>query len=302
MNLYSVYPILTRQKEGEMKKTMLILGTALLIMSCSEKEMNDLKAKHKAEKDSIQNVYNEKEALVAELTDVIIEVQTGLGKVTQHTGSLHQLNSKGAIEKSLITKSKVRIIKEITFIENEMTKSRSKINQLNKRLRSSRGSVKKLQEIVANLEANVIAKEEEIALLKSNLSSKSEELTVAYKAIDENKLSIADLTSQLEAVYFIAKNEDELEKLNVVKRQGGFIGIGRTLSLTTNFSFSDYEKANLNELNEVKIPAKMTDIQMLSNHPKASYKLVASANETTLEIVDKAGFWSNSKHLTVVLD
>ena len=90
-----------------------------------------------------------------------------------------------------------------------------------------------------------------------------------------------------------------LEK-NVISKEGGFIGLGKTTKVKDDFNKDYFTKINIESTTTINIGAKRAKI--LSSHPHDSYKLVGEKPVEKIEITNAEEFWSASKYLVIVID
>ena len=89
---------------------------------------------------------------------------------------------------------------------------------------------------------------------------------------------------------------------NVVAKEGGFLGIGKTETLKSGFNKSVFNKIDITEVKSFPINGKK--VELVTNHPQDSYTFekVDEKQIESLVILDPEKFWNSSKYLVVMVD
>jgi hypothetical protein len=182
-----------------------------------------------------------------------------------------------------------------------MNKNKSRIGALTKKLKDSNLKLEGLEKMIENLQASINQKDGEIADLKSKVESLNIELTnlnTNYKAVEEES---AAKTEELNTAYYAMGTSKELKEKNVISREGGFIGIGKTTKVKEDFNKEYFTKVNIEQTASINVGAKKAKI--ITSHPKSSYKIVGTEkNVEKIEITNAKDFWSASKYLVVIIE
>ena len=169
---------------------------------------------------------------------------------------------------------------------------------LNKKLKSSNLKVEELDLAVNNLSNRSNEKEIEISGLKNQLEKLNVDFaSLKQRYVEEQQLS-ATKTEQLNTAYFAIGSKKDLTKKGLITKEGGFIGIGRALDVSSTFDQNAFTKIDIT--NTTEIPIHGDKVKLISTHPEGSYKLVeGSASIDKIVILDPAKFWSISKYLVI---
>jgi hypothetical protein len=89
----------------------------------------------------------------------------------------------------------------------------------------------------------------------------------------------------------------ELKDKKIITGEGGFIGIGRTKDIMSDLNMNDFTKVDITVVNEIPIMKKK--INIITSHPKTSYRLEGDKTVDKLVILDAKAFWSLSKVLVI---
>jgi predicted nuclease with TOPRIM domain len=157
-----------------------------------------------------------------------------------------------------------------------------------------------MQQMIENLQNSLNMKDEEIAELKNKIESLNIELSTLntdYKDIQgENELK----TQVIKTAFYAFGTSKELKEKNIVTKEGGFIGIGKSNKLKDDFNKEYFTKVNIDETTSINIGAKKAKI--ITSHPSGSYKLIGEKKVERIEITNPEEFWSVSKYLVIIIE
>jgi hypothetical protein len=91
-----------------------------------------------------------------------------------------------------------------------------------------------------------------------------------------------------------------LKKNNVVVQSKGFIGIGKKSTLKDGFNEEYFTPIDKFEKKSIQIIGR--NLQIISDHPSASYRVVENGNNKTLSILNPYEFWKVSKYLVIIVE
>ncbi len=287
-----------------MKKTkhfaffVIIILTNFLVSNCSkgsDESENSIK-------DSIENVsgnlngkLNEKDAAIQELVSSFNEIQENLNAIKEKEKIISKVTSDGDV------KSKEDQIKEdIQSIYDLMAKNKDRIGSLSKKLKNSKLKIEGLEKMIENMQATLNLKDSEIEELKTKIEGLNVELsnlTTNYKAVENESNQKTEI---INTAFYAIGSSKELKEKNVITKEGGIIGLGKTTKLSSDFNKEYFTKINIEKTTSINLGAKK--IKMLTTHPSSSYKLVGEKPIEKLEITNTKEFWSASKYLVIILD
>lgn len=287
-----------------MKKTkhfaffVIIILTNFLVSNCSKGSDDS----ENSIKDSIENVsgnlngkLNEKDAAIQELVSSFNEIQENLNAIKEKEKIISKVTSDGDV------KSKEDQIKEdIQSIYDLMAKNKDRIGSLSKKLKNSKLKIEGLEKMIENMQATLNLKDSEIEELKTKIEGLNVELsnlTTNYKAVENESNQKTEI---INTAFYAIGTSKELKENNVITKEGGIIGLGKTTKLSSDFNKEYFTKINIEKTTSINLGAKK--IKMLTTHPSSSYKLVGEKPIEKLEITNTKEFWSASKYLVIILD
>ena len=157
-----------------------------------------------------------------------------------------------------------------------------------------------MEKMIENLQNTITLKDEEIAELKTRMEGLNIELAnlnTNYKVVESES---AQKTEMLNTAYYTIGTKKELQDKKVISKEGGFIGLGKSTKVSTDFNKEYFTKINIEQTSIITIGAKK--VKLLSTHPSNSYKLIGEKPIEKLEILNPKEFWGASKYLVIVID
>lgn len=283
-----------------MRRTALPLVAVSLLAACqSGPSQAELAAQ--AEVEALRNELQTRDALIDDMTQGFGEIERNLELLDER----ERLIASGEDEKSLDQRQ--RILRDIQLMNGLVQESRDRIADLNKQLDGRKveasGLRKRLKEYedqlaerdatLANLQEELLTRDFRIEQLTAQLGDSEMEVAKREAVIDQQERAI-------NKVYFTVATTKELEERGVLKRSGGFIGLGRTAVLAAQVNDGEFQVADMRETERIPIGAKKATL--VTEHPDDSYLLVEEGDELAyLEIKDPDRFWRTSRYMVVAV-
>ncbi len=275
-----------------------IVITSTFFTSCNnkgEKEANPLADSLAGDNNNLKGELSEKEVALQEFVSTFNEIQSNLDAIKEKEKIVTASSQGGDV------KSKEEQIKlDIQSIYELMTKNKSRLASLNKKLKTANTKIDGLEKMIASLEAQLNDKDVQIGELANKIEQLNIEisnLTVNYQNVEaESEVK----TAKLNTVYYVIGTGKELKQKGITEKEGGFIGLGKVTELKKDFNKDYFTKIDASQTMVIPIGAKK--IKILSSHPSNSYKLVGEKPVEKLEILNAEDFWSISKYLVIVIE
>lgn len=283
-----------------MKLKLFIFPAILLsLASCNEEELKkiaDLEAKNAKLNTEIQA--RDKE--LTEFTSAFNEIEGNLFEIKEREDLISNEMDKEKIKKNI----KDRIQDDVNTISNLLEENKSLLANLEKKLKNSNYLRAKLEKLVEKLKADIEMKDADIEALNQKLSSANMKIDNLGKEIDtltsEKEQTEAELKAQIDVLntaYYLVGDFKSLRDANVVTKEGGFLGLGKSKEIRDDFNKSKFTKIDIRDLNSIVINADKVNI--LSEHDPSSYNLVGEEKVEKLDITNSKLFWSASKYLVI---
>ena len=277
---------------------VIIILTNFLLSNCSkgsDESENSIKDSIENVNGSLNGKLTEKDAAIQELVSSFNEIQENLNTIKEKEKIISKVTSDGDV------KSKEDQIKEdIQSIYDLMAKNKDRIGSLSKKLKNSKLKIEGLEKMIENMQATLNLKDSEIEELKTKIEGLNVELsnlTTNYKAVENESNQKTEI---INTAFYAIGTSKELKEKNVITKEGGIIGLGKTTKLSSDFNKDYFTKINIEKTTSINLGAKK--IKMLTTHPSNSYKLIGEKPIEKLEITNTKEFWSASKYLVIILD
>ena len=277
---------------------VIIILTNFLLSNCSkgsDESENSIKDSIENVNGSLNGKLNEKDAAIQELVSSFNEIQENLNAIKEKEKIISKVTSDGDV------KSKEDQIKEdIQSIYDLMAKNKDRIGSLSKKLKNSKLKIEGLEKMIENMQATLSLKDSEIEELKTKIEGLNVELsslTTNYKAVENESNQKTEI---INTAFYAIGTSKELKEKNVITKEGGIIGLGKTTKLSSDFNKEYFTKINIEKTTSINLGAKK--IKILTTHPSNSYKLIGEKPIEKLEITNTKEFWSASKYLVIILD
>ncbi|MBL7911284.1 MAG: hypothetical protein JNJ41_09550 [Bacteroidia bacterium] len=275
---------------------LLTIGS-LNFTSCGdkEKEANPLADSLQSVNGDLNGKLSEKEAAMQEFISSFNEIQENLNAIKEKEKIVSSASSQGDV------KSKEDQIKEdIQAIYDLMSKNKNRISSLSKKLKNSNLRLEGLEKMIENLQNSINLKDNEIADLKTKMEGLNIELSNLTTNYQEVEAEVAVKTEEINTAYYAIGTSKELKEKNVISKEGGFIGIGKTTKVKSDFNKEYFTKVNIEQTASINIGAKK--MKIITTHPSGSYKVVGEKPVEKIEIINAKEFWSASKYLVIIID
>ena len=296
----------------------MLIPAMLMTVSCNN--MKEENARLKAKNDSLLALGFQKDTTVMEFVRAFNDIQSNLDSIKLKENIISQ-NTNGGTE--VQTSAREQITGDINAIYLMLQKNRDMVASLRAKLKKSESGlaganikIAELEKMIDNLTMSIETKDAEISQLKdqlgklnikvqdlgnqvTNLNTNVENLSAENKAKQQ---AIEEKTAALNTAYYVVGTTKELKEKKIIDKSGGFIGIGRSKTVTEDFDKTYFTKADITNLTEISIFKKKA--VLLTNHPAGSYKFEGADKKTVdkLVILDYTEFWSRSKYLVIIAD
>ncbi len=233
-------------------------------------------------------------------------------------------------DQELAPDQKERILTDIQSINDLLDQNRTLIAELTEKVEKNDGKVREFRRMVKRLKTDLEARDTEITTMKEELVALNFEKETLNRRVDtlsgvneqlvalsnnqaktieekeevltEQTETINTQTARLNRAFYVVGTEKELKEMNVLSKEGGVIGIGRTAKLAKDFDANAFTAVDITEFD--RIPVETKKVKVVTAHPSDSY----AVNETekgqveSLEITNPDKFWAASRYLVVVLN
>lgn len=286
-----------------MKKVLFIACVALLT-ACQQGKIDRMQSTQ----DSLASVALEKDAAILDFVSAMTEIQENLDSIKQ-IQNIVQVESSAVSEGQV--KDKDKILSDIQIIADLMQRNREMVDKLQKQLGTSNSKVAELQRAIAVLNRQIEQKDAEIATLQaelaklnidvSELNTRMNEMSAESmrkdQVIQEKATTIESQTIAMNKAFYAFGTQKELVENDLVEKDGGFLGLGRTLKMKEDFNKAYFTEIDIREFSMLELHVKKA--ALITTHPAGSYHFEGEKTVESFVIDDPKEFWKTSKYLII---
>jgi len=293
--------------KAQLKNLAVLATLSIGLFSCENKEMKEKISQLSQENHQLEQKFAVKDSSLSSFIESFAQIESNLREIRER-----EMNIQLTREKSLSTEDlKRRIQEDVEEINRLLIENREKIGSLSAQLKyAGRKNAKlnaSMEELKTNLSAKIESKEAEI----STLSKELKDMQIQVDELNSNLASLSEANKQqeetinakvdeLHTAYYVAGTYKELKEDQVISKEGGFLGLGRTEVLKDDFNKQRFNQIDIREM--LSIPVEAEEVELVTVHPTESYRLEKNAEEKlNLVVSDPEKFWESSKYLVMVV-
>lgn len=285
-----------------MKNYFFAMATFIIMNGCNNKSQQE---SYEHQRDSLLSVINERDSTINDFLDSYNEIQMNLDSVATR-GNIISENMQDRNE--LTANSKERINQNITAINLLMQENRKKIEALDRKLKNSSSNNRRLKKMIESLNSEMAQKDMELLTLNEQLVALNANVQQLQTSVDtlsaqttSQSKTISEQTTSLHTAYYVIGKARELEKMGVIDKKGGLLGIGKTATMSTTFDNTKFTRIDYTQVTSLPVNSKA---RVITPHPIDAYSLDKDekGKATNLRVTIPEKFWSGSKYLVVVTE
>lgn len=278
---------------------------ALIGTSCTSKKETELREQHL--KDSFNTLLTAKTQEAQTMAAQLNDIDNNLMQITSQYAELRQItNQDGNIAEDKVKHIGIQINAMAELLQKEKQRLSSMRAQIAKQKKNDANTTE-LEKKITELNAKITTEENQITSLTQELKDKnikidnlSNQVTKLQEESKKNKAEISKLEDERYTAYFYVGTKKELKAAGLINEKGGFIGIGKTITMAKNSNVSAMQKIDIRNVNE--IPLTGAKIEILTPHPLSSYALQGSSTKpSSLLITSVSDFWQVSRCLVIMV-
>lgn len=284
-----------------MLKILSIIVLSLALYSCVQepetskpKDSGNKELENKIAQLELDNAL--KDSVINESLSFFNEIKSNLESIGVRKDQIRSMSENPELE----PEDKQWILEEIRHINFLREDNARKVKQLNAELKKNGLKIEELEIMVESLMKEINWKDQQIDMLQNELASLDQQYSKLFDAYQEQAVEIDILTYNLHKVYYAYGSEDELLEQNIIEKKNGFIGIGKSLKLRTDFKSDYFTEKDATKSTGITIHGENAHI--ITTHPASSFELVESGASSKIRILDASEFWKISKYLVVIID
>ncbi|MGK7393765.1 MAG: hypothetical protein ACNS62_04300 [Candidatus Cyclobacteriaceae bacterium M3_2C_046] len=291
-----------------MKKVLIAVVLATTLFACNQKELETLRS----EKQQLITETEEKDSTLVAFMESFNEIERNLAEIRERELNIELKNKE---DNNASASVQQQIKEDINVINELIAANKATIEELNQQLKNSKGRSATLNKMLITLKEQlnqqVEEKDQAIAMLKDELQQMNytvEELNADIDTLEQVNTELAQANQQKDSIlttrvdemntaYIAMGSSKKLESENIITKEGGFLGIGKTEKLSPKVDPQAFTKVDIREIKEIPVEGKK--VELVTNHPDDSYTIVGDDEQKTIEITQPEKFWNSSKYLVV---
>lgn len=291
-----------------MKRYSIFIVTLMItLMSCQQRKVDRMQLAQ----DSITRAILQRDSTILDFVATMNEIQENLDSIKAIQSIVKVRSERG---NELQQGEKDRIVDDIRMINDLLQKNKDLIVQLQRQASWSGMKIAELQKAIGNLNrqveeknAEIIALQEELQKLNVDMQGLNTQLKMAeernisqQEEIREKAAAIEKQTIEINTAWYAFGTVKELVNNGVVEKEGGVLGIGRTLKLKEDFNREFFTQVDIRDLK--MIPLYVKKAVLVTTHPAESYHFTGENEIESLDIDHPQEFWKTSKFLVIAID
>jgi hypothetical protein len=281
---------------------IVLLIAIFIAFSIYNRDHKQLLSQMESQKNSFTEKLTSRDSSIGEWVSTFGEIEKNIQLIKEKEHIISTNSSTGELSRN----NKQQILDDIKYINTLLEQNKKKIASLNSQLSKSGGTIKGLQNTIAGLEASVKQSESDIADLKATLLTKKFEIeqlntekTELQGTLVQKEEKINAQTFEMNKAFVACGTYKELKAKGLLTKEGGFIGLGKTKTLTASFRDSSFRQIDITVTKSIPVNSK--NAKLISDHPVSSYQFIRDKDKKieSIEITDPSQFWKISKYAVV---
>ena len=280
---------------------LIVIG--LFVIINKEKKFDELSTRYS----DLNAMYEQRDSLVNDFNNTFDEIEKNLTFVKNKRTQLSIGNEEGN------PSQKETVVADIKLMNTMLEESSKKIDDLEKKLKDSGISIKSFKNKIALLTKNIeeqnasiekfqadlkqrdeqIAQmDEQVASLTSDVQAKDNALVMKDDSLKMKSEIITKKDDEMNKAYFAMGTYKELKDNGVVKKDGGFLGLGRSQTIQPNLKDSSFTEVDKRSTDVFPIFSKK--VEMISQHPDSSYRYIYDNDQIAYLKIETYGTMKSS--------
>lgn len=288
-----------------MRKLIFIAMLPLIFVACENKEQTARINQLQEEQEMMVSETRTKDSLINDFMQTLNEIESNLSEIKSKEKLISKETASGT---ELSRSARQRVNEDIKLINELMAENKEMIASLNQKLKRSNVRIAEFERMVEATNQQLAIRDLEIDSLKTELSTLNFTIAVLNDTISQivnRNMALSgevnERTNELNTAYYVVGERKELLDHNIISKQGGVLGIGRTQKVAGDVDLNEFTKVDIRNLKTIPLDAKKATI--MSVHPAGSYELVGSDKRVNeLVIKDPELFWQKSRMLVISTD
>jgi regulator of replication initiation timing len=287
---------------------------ALLAVGCGKSRTDTMKSLAEeqtisAQKDTMLQEVSSNARFIAELTEKLGTVRNLKTARPSSRGDLEH-DMTPAQNRALILAQVGEVTERLAQSEQRLEQSRRRVTELTGSDASKSRRLAAFDSVVTSFRTIIETQKNQIADLSAQLQALSDENT-ALKSDNVRLTTVTNaLTTERDSVvaeqntaYYVAGSEEELIKMGVIEKVGGFLGIGKTQVPARSLSPTAFTPIDIRNVRDIELPGAGRHYRLITRQNVAALTTPPDAKgrfSGTFSIREPNAFWGGTKFMILV--
>jgi DNA repair exonuclease SbcCD ATPase subunit len=289
-----------------MKHIPFVILLVIFALGCNQDRIEKLETQNTTLETSNHQLTQDiasRDEYVDRVADAINEVYTSIEDVKAKENSLLRETSEMERNRKL-THEELRssLMDRINVIRATLSDNHKRLAEMETKLTASKSQYAGLRKIVNNLKKTLEERDHSIADLGTRVSGLEQQVNEKSLTIVKQDSVIGDQYKQITTVYYVAGTRDQLEKMGIITKEGGFLWglLGSTTTMTNTFDDKFFKAFNKVVENSIRVEGKIDEIIPKRNE-LLYQKTELAGDQSMLTITHPDNFWKD-KYLVIITD
>lgn len=242
---------------------------------------------------NLERIRTSEDFLQESLTMEDIESMESPGeRINQEIGNIEQLLAEN---RALISDLETQIGEK----NGKLEEFQGSIASLEKRVRTYKARTEELMAEADALKVDLEASDQKNLALDQALTLKDSILLFQDQKLEEQTASLEHQEKEMRTAYYVVAPFKTLKENEVVEKEGGILGLAATKTVMDDLDKEHFSRIDMYD--NTVIPVFGKGVELVSNHPVNSYKVVSTTEGEAkwIEVLDPDRFWDNTQYLVV---
>lgn len=286
------------------------IALILLIFSASACQ-EELKKENQlllSEKEQLLKQLEEQRLTIDEFVASFESIQENLAVISSREQSIKEARQEGDFANA--SSAREQVLSDLDAINSLMEENRKTIGKLEEQVRRGNSELGQFKKVVSRLQSQITLKDSTISSLKDDLSKlnfRIDQLNNKVGSLAETNLAqrqrLEEKELEMNTAYYTFGTYKELKKAEVVDAEGGFIGIGRTKTISDDFNKNYFTQIDIRKTRRIPLDLDKGKAELLSSHASESYKWEENeeGDLVALEVSNPEKFWESTRYLVILV-
>ena len=287
-----------------MRYVIVLMFLAVLASGCNRRE-EELEGQKNALETANRQLTQEittRDQYVDSVADAINQVYASIEQVhAQEKSLVKEAEGIESKQKGARGDARAKVIDEITSIRSRLSDDYKRIAALQSKLSAASSRYNGLKTMVASLKRTIEERDSSIVDLSQRIEGLQTEVAQKQRLIVQRDSVIDNQYRKMITVYYISGTRDELEKLGIIRKEGGFPWgwFGSTTVMAGSVDEKSFRRLNMSLETSIRVNGKIEEI--VPKRDLTYYRTEIGKDNSRLTIDQPENFWKE-KYLVIVTD